>query len=103
LGLSGNEKQSRDNGDRMSALVGNPEVGTIALQTMRERATPSDKWWAFQNHDLGSSGLGDLQFLQIGPGRTFTKPPERMPDTQHSIGWRYVLVGVVNLETGQIE
>jgi hypothetical protein len=25
-----------------------------------------------------------------------------MPDTQHAIGWRYLLVGKVDLETGEI-
>jgi len=42
------------------------------------------------------------QFLQVGPDRTFKEPPERMPDTQHSIVWRYVRVGVVDLEAGKI-
>ena len=84
----------------MAALLGNPTIGPEALQQMRERG---GDWFAYQNHALDSAGLGDLQFLQIGPGRTFTKPPERMPDTIHAIGWKFLLVGVVNLETGQIE
>jgi len=84
-------------------LLGTPEVSVEALKTMRERALSQDKWCAYQNHAMDSAGLGDLQFLQIGPGRTFTKPPERMPDTIHAIGWRYLFVGFVNLETGQIE
>jgi len=51
---------------------------------------------------MDSASLGHLQFLCCGPGRTFTEPPARMPDTQHAIGWRYVLVGKVNLESGMI-
>jgi hypothetical protein len=66
---------------------------------MRERG---GDWFVYQSHDMSSATLGDLQFLQCGEGRTHQTPPARMPDTQHAIGWRYVLVGKVNLETGQI-
>jgi hypothetical protein len=61
------------------------------------------KWAAFQNHDLGHPDLGHLRFLAIGPGCTFKTPPARMPDTKEVIGWRYILVGKVNLKTGAIE
>ncbi len=49
-----------------------------------------------------SGGLGDLQFLQCGRGRTFKEPPARMPDTPQSINWRFLLVGIVDLQQGQI-
>jgi hypothetical protein len=71
-----------------------------ALQTMHARG---GDWFAYQDHCFDSSSLGDLQFLQCGAGRTYAQPPARMPDTTHSIGWRYVLVGKVDLETGGIE
>jgi hypothetical protein len=86
----------------VSTILGDSTISTEALQQMRERATPSDKWWAYQNQALDSAGLGHLQFLQVGPDRTFKEAPERMPDSQHSIGWRYLRVGVVDLETGKI-
>jgi len=86
----------------VSKIFGDTVIGAEALAQMRERATPSDKWWVYQNHALDSASLGDLQFLQVGPDRTFKEPPKRMPDTQHSIGWRYVRVGVVDLEAGKI-
>jgi hypothetical protein len=60
-------------------------------------------WMAYQNHDLGHHAIGSLRFLAIGPGCTFKTPPERLPDTKEVIGWRYILVGKVNLKTGAIE
>jgi len=84
----------------VSKLLGDQTISPEALTTMRERG---GDWFAYQSHDMSSRTLGDLQFLQCGEGRTYITPPERMPDTQHGLGWRYVLVGKVNLETGTIE
>jgi len=83
----------------MTKLLGNPTVGPEALETMRSRG---GDWYAYQNHAIDSASLGDLQFLQCGEGRTYQTPPSRMPDTQHAIGWRFLLVGKVNLESGEI-
>ena len=83
----------------MSKLLGNAKPSPEALETMRSRG---GDWWAFQNHAMDSAGLGDFQFLQCGEGRTYPTPPARMPDTQHAIGWKYLLVGKVNLESGEI-
>jgi len=75
---------------------------TIHEESLRQMCERGGKWFAYQNHALDSASLGDLQFLQVGPDKTFKEPPERMPDTPHSIGWRYVRVGVVDLEAGKI-
>jgi hypothetical protein len=83
----------------MSKPIGNASIGPEALATMRERG---GDWFAYQSHDMSGRALGDLQFLQCGPGRTFSEPPARMPDTQHGLGWGYLLVGKVSLETGEI-
>ncbi len=83
----------------MTKLLGNAKPSPGALAMMRERG---GNWFAYQSHDMSSVTLGDIQFLQCGPGRTYTDPPARMPDTQHSIGWRYLLVGRVDMETGEI-
>ena len=65
-------------------------------------AVSGGDWFAYQSHDMSSRTLGDLQFLQYGPGRTYSEPPARMPNTQRGLGWRYLLVGRVNLESGVI-
>ena len=76
------------------------KIGPEALQQMRDRG---GDWFAYQSHDMSSRTLGDLQFLQCGEGRTYKEPPARMPDTAHAIGWRYLFVGKVNIESGEIE
>ena len=72
-----------------------------ALQAMRDRG---GQWAAYENHALDSADLGHMRFLKYGPGCTLENPPTRYPDTmEHGIGWRYVLVGTVNLETGEVD
>ncbi len=83
----------------MMKLLGNAKPSPDALATMRERG---GDWFAYQNAALDSAGLGDLQFLQCGEGRTYQMPPPRMPDTIHAIGWKYLLIGKVDLESGKI-
>ena len=80
-------------------LLGDAAIRPTILQTLRER---DGNWFVYQSHDIGSSTLGDFQFLQCGAGCTFVKPPARLPDTKQSINWRYVLVGRVDLTTGEI-
>ena len=87
----------------MTKLLGTAQPDPAVLAILRQRLKPGQAWFAYQNHAMDSASLGDLQFLCCGPGCTFTEPPQRMPDTQHGLGWRYVLVGKVNLETGKIE
>ena len=84
----------------MTKLIGSVKPSPEALKQMLERG---GDWYAYQNHAMDSASLGDLQFLQCGEGRTYQAPPQRMPDTQHALGWKYLLVGKVNLESGEIE
>lgn len=84
----------------MTKLLGDSKISPEALQQMRER---KGDWFAYQNYAMDSAGLGDLQFLQCGPGRTYTEPPARMPDTAHTINWKYLLVGRVDLASGNIQ
>lgn len=74
-----------------------------SLRTLRERSRPNTKWAAFENHAMDSSLRGHLQFIMFGEGCTYETCPEKMPDTEFDLGWKYVFVGVVNLETGEIE
>ena len=71
-----------------------------ALQAMRDRP---GLWAAYENHDLGHPDLGHLRFLKCGPECTLKEPPARYPDTADFIGWRYVYIGTVNLETGEVD
>jgi len=83
-------------------ILGTEKPDLAVLTILRERLKPGQTWFAYQNHAMNSADLGRLQFLCCGPGCTFTKPPERMPDTIDAIGWRYLLVGRVDMETGEI-
>jgi hypothetical protein len=84
----------------MTKLIGDAKPEPEALAQMRERG---GEWFAYQNMDLGSRDIGHLTFLKVGPGQTFVTPPERRPDFPGgSLGWRYLLVGKVDLETGEI-
>lgn len=77
-----------------------------ALEQMKESPHnyKSTRWGAFQNKALDSSNLGHIQFLAIGPDNTYDSAPKRYPaDTSSGMGWRYLFVGYVDLETGEIE
>jgi hypothetical protein len=87
----------------MSALLGNAVPDPEVMSILRERLKTGQRWAAYQNHALDSANLGHLQFLKVGPDCTFETAPERMPDSQHGIGWRYLFVGFVNTEIGKIE
>lgn len=61
------------------------------------------KWAAYQNLDMSSRGIGHLQFLAVGPQNTFKEAPAHAPDSAAGLGWQYVHMGWVNLETGKVE
>lgn len=74
------------------------------LAVMRERAREGTKWAAYENKALDSKNAGHLQFLMVGEGCTYNDGPAKYPsDSAHGMGWRYLFVGHVNLETGAIE
>lgn len=61
-------------------------------------------WAAYQNVAFDSHNAGHMQFLKVGEGCTYETPPPKYPmDTEHGMGWRYVFIGMVNLETGEVE
>jgi len=71
------------------------------LKVMQDRG---GTWAAYVNSDFGSDGLGHIQALRYGPGCTYETPPRTYPaDTKHGMGWRYILLGRVNLQTGEID
>lgn len=75
-------------------LFREPDVAPESMETMRRRG---GTWAAYRNEYLGHPDLGHLTFLQYGPTCTFKTPPTRMPDSPQMIGWRYQLVGTVDL------
>jgi|GEM_PF-3027682 len=86
-------------------VIGDEKPHEEALQQMRESAEGGE-WYAYQNADMGSVELGHLRFLKVGPGCTLKTAPKRYPDISGPngcIGWRYGLVGKVNLESGEVE
>ena len=87
----------------MNTLLGDEQASPEALEQMRKQVGTESAWYAYQNHDLGHPDIGGLQFLHCGGFCTYANPPEKMPDSHLGIGWRYLLVGKVNLETGEIE
>lgn len=84
-------------------ILGDERPEEEPLRLMRERARPGDTWLAYQNHDLGHPDLGRLTFFVVGPGRTYQDPPRHAPDSAAiGLGWRYLLVGYVDLDSGRI-
>jgi len=85
-------------------MIGNDKAHPKSLEFMKTSPYNfSDTTWvAFQNHDLGHYDLGHLIFLAVGSKNTFTTVPARMPDTEKALGWRYIPVGKVDLNTGEI-
>jgi hypothetical protein len=84
-------------------ILGTEKPDPAVLQILRERLKLGQQWFAYQNHAMDSESLGEIQFLCCGPDCTFAEPPQRMPDSHLGVGWKYLLVGTVNLETGEIE
>lgn len=77
------------------------EPSVIALMKMGKNY-PDTRWAAYQNVDLGSPEVGHLKFMAVGSHNTFKEAPERMPDTDKQINWRYMHVGWVDLNTCEV-
>ena len=88
----------------MKLILGTEKAAPQAIEKMK--ASPYNfadtKWYAYQNHDLGHYDIGHLYFLAVGSKNTYTEAPARMPDTNLGIGWRYIKVGTVDLQTGVV-
>lgn len=92
---------------RPEHLAGSGIVEPAALDTIRRRLRDdcvTSEWYAYQNVALDGVGLGDLIFLQCGPGCTLREPPEIPADMTYIdiIGWRYRRVGRVDIGRGVV-
>jgi hypothetical protein len=79
-----------------------------ALQALRiaSEVYPDARFAAYQNMALDSALCGHMQFLAIGPTNTYKEPPPHYPDGVGAgtlMGWRYLFVGWVDLETGEVK
>jgi hypothetical protein len=85
-------------------LIGDVKPDDSALTQMKLLGDDKEnRWLAYQNHELGHRDCGHLRFLKCGPQCGVTEwPLKRLPDFQGQINWRYVFVGFVNLDTGDI-
>lgn len=84
--------------------ISSGEIDERALAQMRENSKGREevRWAAYRNKDLGSAAVGELRFLLVGKDCTYTEAPPRYPDTDFGLGWRYLMIGYVDLETGDI-
>ena len=60
-------------------------------------------WYAYQNQVMDSCGLGHIIYLKCGEGCTHKTPPKNAPDGNYGLGWKYRLIGKVELETGVVQ
>lgn len=56
----------------------------------------------YENKDLGHSEIGHKQFLFIGPTCTYQSAPERLPDFNGAINWRYLHIGYLDFFTNTL-
>jgi hypothetical protein len=76
------------------------KVSEEMQMTLKERG---GTWAAYRNEAMDSAELGMMIFLEVGEGCTYETPPKQAPDGSWGMGWKYLYLGMVNLETGEIE
>lgn len=76
-----------------------PTETTIANMRDSELNREGTIWYAYQNHDGGHFCYGRTAFRAVGPNNELKTPTNRYSDRLAlGSGWRYVLVGYVDLE-----
>ena len=82
-------------------------AGYAALTVLRARreafGKPDDRVAIYQNQALDSNNAGHLVFIIVGSARTLKEAPPKAPDGPYGMGWRYLHVGFLDLETNQLE
>lgn len=69
------------------------------LAVMRERG---GTWACYENKALDSADAGRCIYIKYGEDCTFKVPPTPAPDGPYGLGWKYILVGPVDLEKGTV-
>lgn len=69
----------------------------ITPEVLKEMRDKGGTWAAYRNVAMDSNMIGHFTFLKVGPGCTFEVAPEKHPDTTTIIGWKYRLVGYVDV------
>ena len=75
---------------------------TISPQALKHMRTQKGNWAVYQNQDLNSFAVEVCMFLNWGPNCANKTAPRVMPDGDWGPGWRYVYIGEVDLEKGEI-
>ena len=88
----------------MPQLIGEKKIDTdVVMALVTSEANHEDTTWhAYENHDIGHSHAGEIQFLAVGKSNTIKEPPARLPDSGLGLGWRYQYVGMVDIIEGVI-
>lgn len=84
-------------------MADDSKIDEQTLEKLKQQSRKRTKWAAYRNEAWDSSTFGHVQFLAVGPDHTHKVAPPHMPDTQFGLGWKYRLLGWVNLETGLID
>lgn len=56
------------------------------------------KWYAYRNDVMDSAAHENYVFLLVGRRCTHEEPPPHLPDGYYGAGWKYRLVGIVDVE-----
>lgn len=83
-------------------MVTKEKVEQDLIVRMKEQGGEGTRWAAYENHDLGHPEPGHRQYITVGPNNTLKEAPQRLPDMNGRVNWRYQLIGFVDLETGEV-
>ena len=75
----------------------------VSPEILKDLKTRGGDWAAFRNEVMDSVSFGHVICLKVGPDCTHKTPPPHAPDGAHGLGWKYLFVGMVDLETGMLK
>jgi hypothetical protein len=60
-------------------------------------------WAVFRNEAMDSADCGRVLCMKVGTDCTHKTPPPHAPDGPHGLGWKYLFIGMLDLETGALK